>query len=309
MSNYEEYLKESLSISDMSLNIYLDIWNRLESILNTWNNKTIEIKNETITLTSNNISINSILNITIRKYKENICNMMVNNRNPNEPIINIDIYIEELNKDFKLYIKSVCLHESVHIMQLFNQKTKQRSASWSIGAVLSQVRPHIKSEYNKNIIELVYRTLDHEIAAYLHQYFIYKHVNDHFVKIENLLKELQFFNIKELSKQENDELNIIKKYFLNSIKYNKTNRNYLKDTDNSIWNEQDNTIFLQRLKLLFVEKINYIKRKIGKINAKLLIREEIDYTTMSLPSEFMHPNYDEFTRYNPEFMIELLKTH
>ena len=162
------------------------------------------------------------INIKLYKYKENVCNAICNfnktntdNNILNNPAINFEIYYNNIDSDFIEEIESVILHELLHCYQYFNQQSNNKfiPMSWSIGASLIGLRKDIKNNNCKNILDLIYKSLQHEISAQKHQYYFYEKRNKLYPKINNIIKMLEDFNIFKIV-DENDDLNLIKKHHL-----------------------------------------------------------------------------------------------
>lgn len=257
------------------------------------------------------ISLNNLkINFKYYKHYENICNAItkINNVTYNDDTLeNIEIelniyYIDENNEEFIFYIKSVLFHELTHVyqlMQLYNSN-KFKPSSWSISNLIPAFRKFMKSNYIQDLIEILYLSLDHEIYAQVHQYYLYRKSNMNYDKIFDIIDKLENFEIKSLTKLDEIELNKIKEYVLNSLKNDK-NTSYIINVDNSFWNEGVNSIFLIELKNHFKMKSNLLLKKIKRIDNRL--NSDID---TELNSIIENKNYYRTTYENEGSELDFL---
>jgi hypothetical protein len=96
-------------------------------------------------------------------------------------------------------------------------------------------------------------------------------------------------------------LNSLKEHIYNSIKYESTNRNYLKKLNKSIWIENDNSVFLEKIKKMFIKKSKHIEKKMKKVDIRL--NERLNST---IPTEFLNPDFDRIDGYDPIFLRKIL---
>lgn len=313
LNNYNTYLLERKSISDSCEILQETISKDLHNILINFNN--INLSNEfTYELSENDLKLDNIKVIfNLYKYKENVCNSVArfnNSKMSNDILSNIeivlDIYISDKDEIyFNDYIDSVILHECLHIFQYYNisKNNKFRSSSWSIGVILSQFRNNFKSDYINNIIELLYKTLSHEIDAQIHQYYYFSKIGKKYNKIFDNIKDIEKFNIKKLSNIEEIELNLLKDKIYQSIYYYSKNKKYIKKLNKSIWKETNNDKFLIDLKELFDIRLKYIKSKISSVDNRI---NEGNLEFSSIPSAIFHKDFNRMYLYDPIFFKNLL---
>lgn len=307
LNNYLSFLMESKSISDDCI-LYQEListsfFDELNKMLK--NEKTyVQSKIFDIDLLSEDFKIEKLkINIILYKYKENVCNakaILTNSKIENKVLknteIKIEVYYNNFDNNFKEEINSVILHELLHCYQFYKQtiNNKFRPSSWSIGVTISILRPKLKTDLCKEILDLIYYTLKHEISAKIHQYHYYKKLNKKYNKVFDNIIDLKNWNNKTLlTKDEEDELDIIKKMIYNYIKNSKIdkiepNRKYIKNLNASLWNEKDNILFLYKLKIYFKDSVNYIEKKIKQIDN----REE--YKNETISSIFDKKDYMKF---------------
>jgi len=243
------------------------------------------------------------LKITINKYKskENLCNanIKVSKETSIEDDyligsqIEFNVFINDLNDDFKRYIHSVVKHEVLHLYQIYNLKINKKFSpeSWTIGSILPLFNKTFKEEYTKKTIMNIYKSLSHEIYSQLYQYYFYKKDGLEYKKIGEIIEDLRGFVIEEnLSDHQIIEINTMRKYILDSLLKN-GNRKWKGDVNNSLWKKGDVHQFLKSLKDLFIEKSNLIESKMRRIDKELSLDDKInemvnEYEYFSLPTNF-----------------------
>lgn len=274
---YENF-NESKGISGSSEKITNLIWNEVESdIIN------LNQISKKFTFSEDDLKIRDIIiDIIFTKSSENNCNAVTNLKDSiveDEYIkyvkIKIDIKYHLVDDVFLYYIKSVIFHEILHVFQDYNLKinNKFRPESFSIGSIIPQIRNDIKTQYASYILDILYHSLSHELSSQLHQYYMYKMDNKEYKKLNDIKELLNNFKIKDLTEDEERELDYIKKHIFNSIKYYTTNKKYKKSISKSIWN-RNNVDFLHGLSELVKLKLKWIDKKIKLIDNKL----NIDYS-------------------------------
>jgi hypothetical protein len=295
---------EAKGISDSCENILMKIWNKVEENIDgselNFDISEVDFKCQSVKLI-----------IGSKRGVENHCNGLTNFNQSHfqndiliNPIIKLDLEIFEINDEFIYYIKSVLLHELLHLFQYYNLgiKNKFRPEFFSIGSVIHQLRSNVKTKYANYILDIIYHSLSHELSAQLHQYYLYKKVNNNYTKIDDIRKLLNF-QIQDLDLGENLEIDFIKKHILGSIRFFTKNEKYLKDIEKSIWLISDNNLFLKKLKIIVDDKIKWLDKKINLINRKIKEDRIIKYDeTITCPQDW--DQYDINIRY--QFIIENL---
>lgn len=228
------------------------------------------------------------LSIKLINGTENLCNGITNFNNSfiNNNILvdskmDIEIVYLSLDDPFLYYIKSTILHEILHVFQHYNLKisNKFRPEYFSIGSIISQVRKSIKTKYVIYIIDVIYHSLTHELSAQLHQYYLYKKDNRDYYKLDNILKLLSNFYVKDdLTPDEEGELEFVREHILKGIQYYTTNKKYKKDILNSIWSKKSNIEFIIGLSDIIEEKIKWMEKKRKLIDSKIGIRYDETFT-------------------------------
>lgn len=304
--NYLNF-NESKGISNSCELILYKIWKNIDSDIN-------NIKDGSFNININEKDFkvkNLIINYNFLIDSENRCDAIshleksfIDKNHLNNVFIDIKIRINEIDDEFIYYIKSVLFHEILHIFQHYNIKNdnKFRPESFSIGSILPQIRPFIKSIYGNYILDILYYSLSHELSAQLHQYYFYKKNNKDYKRIKDIKDLLFKFKIKQLDKIEYKEIKTIKNHILNSIKYYSNNKNYIEDIEISLWNN-DVELFLDKLSDILKYKVKWIDKKIKLIDKKIhneLNESNIRYDiTISLPT-----NWDDIERYNIDNFIK-----
>jgi hypothetical protein len=315
LNNYRTFLVESKTISEDSEEYQEKISVDIKKIVNTFlkSKKTIDKSTLIYNFDNKKFPVKDLkVEIKLFKYKENVCNAVsyfndskIENEYLINPVINLEIFILILDEDFKENIDSVILHELLHCYQYYNQETnnKHQPYSWSIGTVISKLRKDIKTEYVTNVLDLLYSSLKHEISAQIHHYYFYKKRNKDYSKIFNIIHKLKEFKIKELSKDEIDEIELLKSKVFNFILDLKINKKYKKDLNHSLWKENNNIVFLEKLNDIFIKSSLYIEKKIKQVDSKIELNENDNYS--SVPTAFDRKDYLDFYYYDP--IIDLLK--
>jgi hypothetical protein len=296
---YENF-NESKGISNSCDKITNSIWNDIE-------NDIINSKSSNFRFDVNELDFkckNIILNYNISKGENNTCDAQtilkeskIVDKYLTSVIINIYIISKEFDDEFIYYIKSVLLHELLHVFQHYNilSGNKFRPESFSIGSIIPQLRNIIKTKYGNYLLNILYYSLSHELSAQLHQYYLYKINNKYYKRIFDIKDFINGFKIKKLEKDEENDLILIKKHIVSSISYFTSNKNYKYDIDKSIWNENDIYIFLEKFKKLLEYKIKWINKKVDLVNKKIKDMEIIKYDEdITLPHDWNM--YDLFIR-------------
>jgi hypothetical protein len=300
INNFKEFVNESSNnvfddLSDMIINRFDD---------NEYNFEISEYSK------SSHIRKFKIKNLKIKfilvKDKVNYCNGLCNANDSSiiddylvNSEISFNIGYNNLNKDFRKYIHSVIKHETLHLYQIYNLKlnNKFKPESWVIGTLLPTFRKFMNEKYTKNILDLLYQSLSHEIYSQLYQYFFYKKDGLDYNYIDKSINELNSFVIKDnLNDIEIIEINNIRKYILKSLR-NSSNKNYVRNVDKSLWNEDDIQIFLNKLSIYFKEKSELLKRKKNRIDRELDIDTKVKENMnnwISLPTNFFETKINHF---------------
>lgn len=272
---YENF-NESKGISDSCEKITNQIWNNIENDIINKNNIS-----RSFTFSEEDFKLKDIqINFVFNKGLVNTCNAITDLKNSKieedylkytKILFNVKYHI--IDDAFLYYIKSVIFHEILHVFQNYNLKIndKFRPESFSIGSIIPQLRNSIKTDYVSYILDILYYSLSHELSAQLHQYYIYKIDGREYKRLDEIKNLLANFKTKELSIDESNELDYVKKHILGSIKYFTNNKNYKKDIESSIWNK-NNEDFLNGLYNMIKQKLKWIDKKIKLINNK-----KIDY--------------------------------
>ena len=309
---YKFYLKETKSISDSCEKNADIIINVIIPYINSFTKN--DKKNFIFNINESDFIVKDLLiNINLLKYSENVCNAIsylskssINNNILENVEIKFNIYIKEINDDFLLKIESIILHELLHIFQHYkiSSKNKFRPSYFSIGVIINQLRNKFNSKYVNNILDLLYISIDHEIAANIHQYYYLKNNKVYNMIFDNINK-LENFNTKVLSNIETNELNILKQHIYNCIINNISNKNYLKKMNISMWKEDNNILFLILLEEYFHKKSRLIKNKINRINKKL--NKPISYNINETINQSFDTNWNQMIDYDPFYFIKLVK--
>ncbi len=266
---------ESRGISDSCEKSLYKIWGLIENDILSGKENTIFID-----INEDDFKVKDLkIYFTFFQYDENISNAVTNLKNAEikngfleNTEISFLIKYKTLDDAFLYYIKSIVLHELLHIFQYYNLKinNKFRSESFSIGSIIPQLRNNIKTKYINYILDIIYYSLSHEISAQLHQYYIYKIEGREYDRLKKIKEILENFKIKELDISEESELNFIKKHVLNSIKFYSNNKKYNKDILKSLWNK-NNKEFITDLSDLVKSRVDWIDKKIKLIDNKNII--------------------------------------
>jgi len=309
---YKFYLKETKSISDScEKNADIIINTIIPYIISFKKN---DKKNFIFNIAEPDFKVKDLLiNINLIKFSENVCNAvsyLTNSELVNNFLekveIKFNIFIKDIDDDFLIKIESIILHELLHIFQHYklSSKNKFRPSYFSIGVIINQLRNKFSSEYITNILDLLYISIDHEIAANIHQYYYYLRNNKKYNLIINNIKKLEKFNTKVLSNNEINELNILKNHIYNCIIHNISNKNYLKKMNVSMWKEDNNSLFLIILEDYFHKKAKLLKNKINRIDKKL--NKPISYDINETISN-LYTDWNYMIEYDPYYFLNLLK--
>jgi hypothetical protein len=304
--NYLNF-NESKGISNSCELILYKIWKLIDNDINHIKDGTINIDIDEQDFKVKDLIINYIFS---SPNPENLCNAtshleksVIDDGCLNNISIDLKIKINTIDDEFVYYIKSVLFHELLHIFQHYNIKNnnKFRPESFSIGSILPQIRPLIKSKYGNYILDVLYYSLSHEISSQLHQYYFYKKDGKDYKKINDIRNLLHNFKIKTLDNIEILEIEKIKSHILKAIKYYSNNKNYNKDIEMSLWN--DNIVsFFNKMSDILKYKVKWIDNKVKIIDKKIhdehinLNEYNIRYDiTISLPSNWdEHENIEMF---------------
>ncbi len=298
---YENF-NESKGISSSSEKITNLIWDEVESdIIN------LNQISKKFTFSEDDLKIKDIIiDINFTKSSENHCNAVTNLKDSvledkyiKYVKIKIDIKYHLVDDAFLYYIKSVIFHEILHVFQDYNLKinNKFRPESFSIGSIIPQIRGDIKTQYASYILDILYHSLSHELSSQLHQYYMYKMDNKEYKKLNDIKELLNNFKIKDLTEDEERELNYIKKHIFNSVNYYTTNKKYKKNISKSIWNK-NNVDFLHELSELIKLKLKWIDKKIKLIDNKLNIDYSETFTYYGDLCDYKYLNFSIFIREN-----------
>jgi hypothetical protein len=284
---------ESKGISDSCEKVLYKVWGDIESDI-------IDLKsNELIfDIDESDFKCRNIdLKITISKSDDNLCNAQTHLKESKiidgyltNVIIKIDIKYKKLDDEFIYYIKSVLLHELLHIFQHYNilLGNKFRPESFSIGSIIPQLRNIVKTKYGNYFLDILYHSLSHELSAQIHQYYLHKMNNRHYKRLYDIKNLISNFKINSLDKDEEDDVILIKKHIVESINYLSLNLNYKDDIERSIWNESDIYVFLENLKKLLDRKVKWINKKINLVNKKIKDSKIIKYDeNTTLPHDWV----------------------
>lgn len=273
---------ESKGISDSCEKVTNSIWNNIEDDIINSKNSNLEFDIDELDFKCKNI----ILNYKISNGDINTCDAQtilkeskIVDKYLTNVFINIDIICKEFDDEFIYYIKSVLLHELLHIFQHYSilSGNKFRPESFSIGSIIPQLRNIVKTKYGSYILDILYYSLSHELSAQIHQYYLYKMNHRYYKRIFDIRDFIDGFEIKNLDDFEERDLVLIKKHIVGSIGYFTSNKNYKYDIENSIWNESDIYIFLNKFKNLLVYKVKWINKKINLVDKKIKDMKIIKY--------------------------------
>lgn len=303
--NYLNF-NESKGISDSCELILYEIWK--------------EIKNDIISQKSNSLNFNidkkdfKVKNLII-DYKflvspENNCygatylnNLEIENGYLTKSQIKLSIKVNKIDDEFIYYIKSVLLHELLHLFQHYNilSNGKFRPESFSIGSILPQLRPLVRTKYGNYILDILYFSLSHELSAQLHQYYMYKLSNKEYKKIYDIKDLLNNFIIRKLNIEECKEIEMIKKHISKAIKYY-SNKKYIKNVKKSLWDFSNVDDFINELPKIIRYKVKWLVKKIKLINKKIdnISENNIRYDlTISLPT-----NWVDYRKYEIDMFLK-----
>jgi len=293
---------ESKGISDSCEKILHEVWLDIDSNINNLVSNEISFSIDEPDFKCKDI----ILNYEISKGEYNVCNAQTYLKESkiidgylSGVVIKINIINKELDDEFIYYVKSVLLHEILHIFQHYNilSSNKFRPESLSIGSIIPQLRNIVKTKYGNYILDTLYYSLAHELSAQIHQYYLYKVNNRYYKRIFDIKNLISSFKVSSLSKDEETDVVLIKKHIVGSINYLSSNPNYIKDIENSIWNEIDIYTFLKKFKKLLDYKVKWIDKKINLVDKKIEDSKIIKYgENTTLPHDW--DMYDLLERNN-----------
>ena len=288
---YENF-NESKGISDSCEKTLNRIWKDLEHDIANMKTNEIIFDIEESDFKCKNIS----LKYNISEGYENLCNAQTYLKESKlidgyltNLYVNIDIFYQDLEDEFIYYIKSVLLHELLHIFQHYNIKkeNKFRPESFSIGSIIPQLRSIVKTKYGNYILDLLYYSLSHELSAQVHQYYLHRINHREYKRIFDIKNLIDDFKINKLSKDEELEIILIKKHIVGSINYLSSNKNYKNDINKSIWNGSDIYTFLKKFKKLMKYKAKWIEKKINLVDKKIEDSNIINYDeNITLPHDW-----------------------
>ena len=269
-------------ISDSCDIVLNEIWKTIESDIQSLKSNSMSFNIDRVDIKCKDISFT----YNIQSGLENLCNgqsLLKDSKIIDGYLTNVsiklDIVYSDMNDEFVYYVKSVILHELVHIFQHYNLlvNNKFRPESFSIGSIIPQLRKIVDTKYGEYLLDVLYYSLSHELSTQLHQYYLYKLNNKNYNRLDSIEKIIKGFKIINLSKEQIGDVYLIKNHMYNSIKYLSTNKKYLRNLDNSIWNEKDIYVFLNKLKSILDKKVNWISKKKNLIDGKIKDSKIIRY--------------------------------
>lgn len=278
---YENF-NESKGISDSCDIVLNEIWKTIENDIQSLKSNSMSFNIDRVDIKCKDISFT----YNIQSGLDNLCNgqsLLKDSKIIDGYLTNVsiklDIVYSDMNDEFVYYVKSVILHELVHIFQHYNLlvNNKFRPESFSIGSIIPQLRKIVDTKYGEYLLDVLYYSLSHELSAQLHQYYLYKLNNKNYNRLDTIEKIIKGFKIINLSKEQIGDVYLIKNHMYNSIKYLSTNKKYLRNLDNSIWNEKDIYVFLNKLKSILDKKVNWISKKKNLIDGKIKDSKIIRY--------------------------------
>lgn len=297
---------ESKGISDSCELVLYEIWKEIKNKipsqeLNSFkldiNKDDFKVKDLTINCKFSPSPENNCYGITHLKESSIKNNYLINS------YIELDIKVNNIDDEFIYYIKSVLLHELLHLFQHYNltSNNKFRPESFSIGSILPQLRPIVKTEYGNYILDILYFSLSHELSAQLHQYYMYRLSNKKYKKIFHIRDVLNKFITKKLDINEYKELEMIKNHISKSIKYF-SNKKYMKNVRKSLWDFNNIDDFIAELSNIMKYKFQWIDKKIKLIDGKIndISESNIKYDlVISLPT-----NWEDYGRFEIDMFLK-----
>ena len=290
--DFKSFIFESKGISDITIEKCDEIWNEIElfikdldkehDYISPYFNRSMK-KNYNYKDTEIKIANLEVI-IKIKKYKENVCNGLNDNTETYmfnnilfNPVIILNVFFNKLDNNFLKNIKSKLLHEMVHVFQRYKQGDKTISRDWQLGSMLPEMRKNIKNEEIKQLINILYLSLEHELSAQLHEYFIngkkYGKKYDKIFQIRNMINDFNIYDI-EINDETIKELNYIREEYLGSVEYNKSKHINYNHTINSKWKTEitaDNkNSFFKMLDNRFKKAVLFLDKKITLIDSKVL---------------------------------------
>ena len=302
---------ESKGISDSCEKVLYAIWNIIEDDILSFKSSKILFDIEEEDFNVKELNIEFVINKSNKRicYGETILkNSKILDTNLVGSSIKLNIEIDSIDDEFIYYIKSVLLHELLHLFQHYNilKGGKFRPESFSIGSIIPQLRNIVKTKYGEYLLDILYYSLSHELSAQLHQYYLYKICKKEYKRLFDIENVLDNFKIIKLSQEEENDINLIKKHIKNSIKFYTNNKKYLQDINKSLWSLDNNETFLNELKSVINNRLKWIRKKIKLIDSKIEETKIVRYDEwISLPTNWDdHDFYDNIMYQN--FIIENL---
>lgn len=301
---------ESKGISDSCEKALYKIWDLIEDDILKFKSTSILYDISETDFNVNKLKIDVLINKSSERRCDGECNLkrskIINNQLINTSI-SLDIKIDDIDDKFIYYIKSVLLHELLHIFQHYNilKGGKFRPESFSIGSIIPQLRRSVNTKYGEYLLDILYYSLTHELSAQLHQYYLYKVNNEDYGKIKQIMNFLKNFNTN-IEDGDNYDIHFIKSHIKNSVKFYTNNNKYLSDIEKSLWSVDDNTLFLKELKSIVDNRLKWVDKKIKLIDSKINESKIIRYDKLiSLPTNWDDHEYIESIEYQ-KFISENL---
>jgi hypothetical protein len=308
-------MEESISISDITVEYTNHIWKDsiLKYIKTTEDdpkslNKTFD-KEYTVSCDFDNkefkIDNLSIL-VNLRRYSSNVCNAIADlgksiysDDTIINPKIKLEIYFDDFDEDFKIYIKSVLLHEMLHVYQVYNMRNKKMDSNWNLGNTIISTRDYIYNPYVKEVSEILYYSAEHEIMAQIHQYFMFKtHNNKRYEKIFEIKQKLEEYDPYVMLNNVDDklikQLNLFRDIYNKRLILHKPNNKYYKNAS-LVWKKEITKNNINK----FLDNINtFVKKSASFLDKKM---KHIDRKT----EKEIFEKYDIFGYYRYiEFLVE-----
>lgn len=296
IKKYKEYLTESKSISDITVEYTNILWDDISTLIENVKNDTESLNmiylkryNKIYTLNDTQFKIKDLqVDIKIHKFKSNVCNGVADMQNisydDNDvlyyPLLKLEIYFTEFDDDFERYIKSVVLHEMVHIYQVYNMRSKKMDSNWHIGNTIISTKNKINNVYVKQLSNILYRASEHEIMAQLHQYFLYiSEYNKPYPYIFDIQKSLSEFDTSKyvIDADFIKDLNIFRYVYNKRTEINKPNNKYYRNVS-FVWKKvitYDNVHkFLKYVEDFVGKSLLFLNKKMKRVEEKCEIIEE-----------------------------------
>lgn len=310
IKTFEQFILESKGISDAVYDFNDKIWKDIKPLIINKMSTDIGSKFAFIKIYNNLdndfkfvylrifVNIHIILNTSYSCVGEaNFNNSEMLDGMLNNPDIKIDIYnnSKELSESNFDDIKSTILHELVHVFQRFKQGLKKIDSNWQLGSLLPKITNNLKTKLGQLVVNCLYNSLKHEVAANLHQYYMYKKDNKHYSSIFYIKKNLETFGgiITKIDTYTPDmmaDIEQIRHHYIRSIEHHKPNDKYFNHvelewkTPLTIDNIHDFLTFLDIN--IFKPTLKKIEKKIVMIDKKI---SDIDYD-YHIPESFKFAN-------------------